>query len=135
MRPLFPRFSLLLSDFLLDACRIAAPVAIYQLHHPGLAEDFPPLRSLSVLKHNLPGRLSSFVGREAELSEARARLGETRLLTLLGSGGMGKTRLAQEAPGTYNHSLNVASIAETASGSALVPFQTPGTLTSATTPR
>jgi len=37
--------------------------------------------------------LSSFVGREAELSEAQARLGETRLLTLLGSGGMGKTRL------------------------------------------
>jgi predicted ATPase/class 3 adenylate cyclase len=72
---------------------IAEPVAVYQLHHPDLAKDFPPLKSLSVLKHNLPGSLSTFIGREDELSEAQARLGETRLLTLLGSGGMGKTRL------------------------------------------
>jgi len=72
---------------------IVAPATVYQLKHPDLPIDFPPLRSLSVLQHNLPVQLSSFVGREQELSDVRAVLANTRLLTLLGSGGMGKTRL------------------------------------------
>jgi predicted ATPase/DNA-binding SARP family transcriptional activator len=46
--------------------------------------------------HNLPLRLSSFVGRERELHEVRAVLRHTRLLTLTGTGGSGKTRLAIE---------------------------------------
>jgi non-specific serine/threonine protein kinase len=45
-------------------------------------------------RHNLPYQLSSFIGREHELSELRRLLGGTRLLTLTGTGGIGKTRLA-----------------------------------------
>jgi predicted ATPase/DNA-binding CsgD family transcriptional regulator len=47
--------------------------------------------------HNLPVELSSFVGREKELAEAKRLLGNCRLLTLTGSGGCGKTRLALAA--------------------------------------
>jgi hypothetical protein len=47
--------------------------------------------------HNLPSQLSSFVGREKELGEVKGLLQDTRLLTLTGSGGCGKTRLALEA--------------------------------------
>jgi predicted ATPase len=45
---------------------------------------------------NLPAEVSSFIGRTAELEEARALLVSTRLLTLIGSGGVGKTRLAKQ---------------------------------------
>ncbi|KPV47965.1 hypothetical protein SE17_40610, partial [Kouleothrix aurantiaca] len=49
------------------------------------------------LKSNLPAMLSSFVGREQELRELQQRLGQYRLVTLTGTGGTGKTRLALEA--------------------------------------
>jgi predicted ATPase/class 3 adenylate cyclase len=67
---------------------------VFQLAHPGLADDFPPLRSLDSVPHNLPLQLTSFVGRERELKELAQLLGTTRLLTLTGAGGSGKTRLA-----------------------------------------
>jgi non-specific serine/threonine protein kinase len=50
--------------------------------------------SATVAKHNLPQQLTSFIGRERELVEVRHLLEQTRLLTLLGVGGIGKTRLA-----------------------------------------
>jgi predicted ATPase/class 3 adenylate cyclase len=75
---------------------LGRPEEIYQLVIDGLPSDFPPLRSLSnpELRHNLPVQLSSFVGREAELLEVRALLDASRLVTLTGPGGCGKTRLA-----------------------------------------
>jgi predicted ATPase/class 3 adenylate cyclase/DNA-binding CsgD family transcriptional regulator/Tfp pilus assembly protein PilF len=73
---------------------LARPEHVHQLDHPHLPDDFPALRSLDALPNNLPVQLTSFVGREAEMTEVRALLGDTRMLTLTGSGGCGKTRLA-----------------------------------------
>ncbi len=71
---------------------LAQPEHVYQLLAPDLATDFPPLRSLDVLPNNLPLQLTSFVGREKEVREIAALLREYRLVTLVGSGGVGKTR-------------------------------------------
>jgi predicted ATPase/class 3 adenylate cyclase len=70
------------------------PEQVFQLVHPGLAADFPPLRSLDALPQNLPLQLTSFVGRESQLATLTGLLKTTRLLTLTGAAGSGKTRLA-----------------------------------------
>ncbi len=67
---------------------------IFQVVALDLPVDFPPLKTLSVLPHNLPVQLTSFVGREQEIVEARRLLAASHLLTLTGPGGTGKTRLA-----------------------------------------
>jgi predicted ATPase/class 3 adenylate cyclase len=69
------------------------PEQVWQLCGPGLDAGFPPLRSLDRRRTNLPQQLSSFIGREREMAEVRRLLGTSRLLTLTGSGGTGKTRL------------------------------------------
>jgi hypothetical protein len=73
---------------------LASPEHVFQVVHPGLRQDFPALRSLEATPNNLPQQVTSFIGRERELAEAKALLGNTRLLTLLGAGGIGKTRLS-----------------------------------------
>ena len=73
---------------------LASPERLYQVNHPLLRQDFPPLRSLEATPNNLPQQATSFVGRESELEAIRRTLGDTRLLTLIGAGGIGKTRLA-----------------------------------------
>jgi predicted ATPase/class 3 adenylate cyclase len=74
------------------------PERVFQLLHPDLAADFPPLRSLDTLPNNLPLQLTSFVGREREVAEVAGRLaGGARLVALVGVGGTGKTRLALQA--------------------------------------
>jgi predicted ATPase/class 3 adenylate cyclase len=73
---------------------LASPERVYQLQHPSLRAVFPPLRSLEATPNNLAQQLNSFVGRERELAEVRALLAKTRLLTLLGMGGIGKSRLS-----------------------------------------
>jgi predicted ATPase/class 3 adenylate cyclase len=70
---------------------------IYQLIAPDLPSDFPPLRSVDYYPNNLPVQLTSFIGREKEISEVRQHLMQTRLVTLMGAGGTGKTRLSQQA--------------------------------------
>jgi predicted ATPase/predicted negative regulator of RcsB-dependent stress response len=70
------------------------PERLFQIQHPDLPADFPSLRSLDARPHNLPVQLTSFIGREEDLTEVKRLLGTSRLLTLLGSGGAGKTRLA-----------------------------------------
>lgn len=72
---------------------IASVERIFQLCHPDLVADFPPLKSLAIFKHNLPRQPSSFIGRTKELGEIKRLLKDTALLTLLGPGGTGKTRL------------------------------------------
>jgi predicted ATPase/class 3 adenylate cyclase len=76
---------------------IAAPARVFQLCHPQLPATFPALKSLATFKHNLHRQLSSFIGREKELADVKRRLKETQLLTLLGPGGTGKTRLMLQA--------------------------------------
>ena len=67
---------------------------VFQLAHPDLRENFPPLKSLSNFRQNLPVQLTSFIGRTRERKEVRELIGHHRLVTLIGSGGCGKTRLA-----------------------------------------
>src|SRR5262249_40800670 len=69
---------------------------LFQLLHPDLPSDFPPLRSLDnpALPNNLPRQVTSFVGREKETAEIKKRIKTVPLLTLTGSGGCGKTRLS-----------------------------------------
>ena len=73
---------------------LAHPERLSQLVIDGLPADFPPLRSAGDVANNLPADLTSFVGREHEIAEARKLLERTRLLTLTGPGGVGKTRLS-----------------------------------------
>jgi predicted ATPase/class 3 adenylate cyclase len=70
------------------------PEHIYQLTATGLQADFPPLKTLEAFRTNLPVQLTSFIGREKEISAVRSLIAEHRLTTLTGSGGTGKTRLS-----------------------------------------
>jgi predicted ATPase/class 3 adenylate cyclase len=78
---------------------LTRPERVAQVAAAGLAAEFPPLRSLSnpALRHNLPQVASSFVGRQADLARLTELLATTRLVTLTGPGGTGKTRLALQA--------------------------------------
>jgi predicted ATPase/class 3 adenylate cyclase len=69
---------------------------IYQVIAQGLPDRFPALRSLEVVPNNLPRQLTTFIGREREIAEAKRLLAETHLLTITGLGGSGKTRLSLE---------------------------------------
>ena len=73
---------------------LANPERVYQVEHPQLRHDFPALRSLESTPNNLPQQVTSFIGRDRELTEVKHLLRDTRLLTLLGVGGIGKTRLS-----------------------------------------
>ena len=73
---------------------LTRPERVHQLCHPELRSEFPPLRSLDAYPNNLPVQVTTFIGRQAELAELRSLLADTRLLTLTGAGGSGKTRLA-----------------------------------------
>ena len=73
---------------------LTSPEHVYQLVHPQLRADFPPLRSLEATPNNLAQQLNSFVGREREAAEVKAMLAANRLVTLLGMGGIGKSRLS-----------------------------------------
>jgi len=73
---------------------LEVPQHLYQLAGVDLSSDFPPLRTLERVDHNLPLQLTSFIGREAELEELRALTEQHRLVTVTGVGGAGKTRLS-----------------------------------------
>ena len=77
------------------------PEHIFQVNAPDLPHEFPPLKSVPTKTNNLPTQLTSFIGRERELHEASRALGSTRLLTLIGPGGTGKTRLSLRLAGKH----------------------------------
>ena len=73
---------------------LASPERLYQVMHPTLRQAFPPLRSLESFPNNLPHQLTSFIGRERELADVGKLVAAHRLVTLHGTGGIGKTRLS-----------------------------------------
>jgi predicted ATPase/class 3 adenylate cyclase len=75
------------------------PERLYQVAAPGLDDAFAPIRSIDSRPNNLPRQLTTFVGRQANIGEAKRALSATPLLTLTGPGGVGKTRLAIEIAG------------------------------------
>ncbi len=84
-----------LGDHLLRG--LTSPERIYQLTHPKLRANFPPLLSTAVSRTNLPMELDPFIGRSHELDQISSLLSAHRLVTLTGPGGVGKTRLAFRA--------------------------------------
>jgi predicted ATPase/class 3 adenylate cyclase len=76
---------------------IAEPMHLLQLDQPGLPTEFPSPRSQSSGRNNLPAQTSAFIGRDDEVAEVNELLRATRLLTLTGAGGAGKSRLALRA--------------------------------------
>jgi predicted ATPase/class 3 adenylate cyclase len=73
---------------------LAEPTEIYQMVHPELPAEFPPLKSLDALANNLPIQTTRFIGRLQEVAAVRNLAAAQRLVTLSGTGGAGKTRLA-----------------------------------------
>ncbi len=75
---------------------LKGPQRVFQLLHPALPTDFAPLRSLDgpAPPNNLPQQTTSFIGRGGEVAEIKALMRKSRLVTLVGSGGAGKTRLS-----------------------------------------
>lgn len=94
---------------------LSRPERIYQLSVADLPSEFPPLRSLEVLPNNLPAQVTNFVGRAREMGEVKRLLGTSRLLTLTGPGGTGKTRLslqvAADVLDRYTHGVWLVELA------------------------
>lgn len=76
---------------------IESPMRVWQALHPGLVAVHPPLRTPEGRGLQLPGTTSSLIGREREVETLGAMVSEDRVVTVTGSGGSGKTRLAVEA--------------------------------------
>ncbi|MBV9440209.1 MAG: tetratricopeptide repeat protein, partial [Candidatus Eremiobacteraeota bacterium] len=76
---------------------LTEPEPTFQVLAPGLRADFPVLRSIDSRPNNLPFQISSFIGRERELGDLRGALAQRRLISIVGPGGIGKTRLALQA--------------------------------------
>ncbi|MEZ4480323.1 MAG: adenylate/guanylate cyclase domain-containing protein [Dehalococcoidia bacterium] len=76
---------------------LSRPQLLYQLRAEGLKDSFPPLRTLNEAAGNLPIQPTSLLGRDQELAGVLDGMAQHRLLTLTGTGGVGKTRLALQA--------------------------------------
>ena len=73
---------------------LAQPERVYQVVHAALRQSFPALRSLEAAPNNLPQQVTSFIGRERESIELEQLIARSRLVTVVGTGGLGKTRLS-----------------------------------------
>src|SRR5215207_4027258 len=76
---------------------LSVPLRILQVRAEGLRVEFPPLRAMDTAYGNLPAPTTSFLGRDAQVAEVGEALCAHRLVTLVGVGGVGKTRLAVHA--------------------------------------
>src|SRR5262249_9633101 len=108
---------------------ILRPEHLYQLTTSDLPSSFPPIRTLKFESHNLPRQLTSFIGREKELTEIKALLHSTRLVTLTGSGGTGKTRLSQEVGASstsFPHGVWLVELAPLTDSAQIIPAMAQG---------
>ncbi|MCX6059410.1 MAG: hypothetical protein NTW69_14815 [Chloroflexi bacterium] len=104
---------------------LRAPLRLYQVNVPDLPKDFPAIKSLDTQPNNLPAQLTSFIGREKEIAEIKAALSSSRLATLTGSGGTGKTRLSIEV-GTqllpnFSNGVSMIELAPLSDESQIIP--------------
>ncbi|HEX2129681.1 MAG TPA: adenylate/guanylate cyclase domain-containing protein [Solirubrobacterales bacterium] len=90
------------------------PEHLWQLVVPELRSEFPAIRSLDAVPNNLPTRLTTFLGRSGEIAAIRDLLSRTRLLTLTGPGGTGKTRLSLEVASRAFHEFDAVYFVELA---------------------
>lgn len=104
---------------------LSQPARIYQLIQPELPDAQPLLRPMEALAHNLPVQLTSFVGRKRLIEEIKESITSTRLLTLTGAGGVGKTRLAvkvaEELKGKYEDGVWYVELAAIANADLVLP--------------
>ena len=70
------------------------PQRVYQVVHPALRQAFPALRSLEATPNNLPQQVTTFIGREQASTELQRLIARSHLVTVVGTGGLGKTRLS-----------------------------------------
>ena len=94
---------------------VPLPVRIFQVVAPDLQKEFPVLRTLSAFPNNLHTQITSFVGREKELADVKKLLHDAHMLTLIGPGGTGKTRLsiqaASESMSSYSNGVWLVELA------------------------
>jgi predicted ATPase/class 3 adenylate cyclase len=110
---------------------LTRPEHVFQLLHPSLPADFPPLNTLETRPNNLPVQLTPLIGREQEVKAVQEllRREEVRLVTLTGPGGTGKTRLAQQVAADM-----LDDFADGVYFVDLAPLTDPGLVTSAVAP-
>ncbi len=101
------------------------PIQIYQVLSEGLRSEFPPLLTLDARPNNLPIQLTSFIGRESEMRIIKSMLNESHLLTLMGSGGAGKSRIALQAGAdtidNFSHGVWIVELAQLSEPSYILP--------------
>jgi predicted ATPase/class 3 adenylate cyclase len=103
---------------------LSEPETLFQVGHPDLSSMFPPLRTVAA-GSNLPTQRSSFVGRVNELDRLAVLLAERHIVTLVGVGGVGKTRLALQAAGElsgrFRGGVWLVELARTGDPTAVIP--------------
>ena len=105
---------------------VAQPVHIYQLTVPDLPAAFPPLKAEEAVNHNLPVQLTPFIGRGTQIVAIKELLqrADVHLVTLLGPGGTGKTRLslqvAQEMLDQFRHGVFFVPLADDTNANQLI---------------
>ena len=101
------------------------PVALLQLCDAGLPDEFPPLRALFNERNNLPAQPTGLVGRSDEVAAAGALLDGSGVVTITGTGGVGKSRIALAVAATrveeYRHGVWFVELARASSPEAVEP--------------